>query len=312
VTGFETSRAAWQLSAQTPRKSDLKDIMEQASASRVSNLTQAMRTASSPLQGSNKMSQKERKRQQQLMKDQEAKTVKSAGVPKESVAKGPSSPWQTVAKPPKPDASPVLSMQDGIPQAGKQLGKQSMTMRQTVAGGPSSGPTFPDKDTNRGAPSGLAPASLPAAPLIQSIRHSPIPSKGASGIDARTSMAEILAQQQTEKRAVKEAVAKRSLQEIQQEQEFQEWWENESRRVQEEEAQASATAARGGKGARGRSGHRRGSGRGKATSAADVPDREASTAAPKQREDAGRGHEMQRGVPRGRGRGHAQQRGARQ
>lgn len=310
VTGFETSRAAWQVSGQTPRKSDFRDIMEQASASRVSNLTQAMRTASTPLQGSNKLSQKERKRQQQLMKEQEAKPVKPAGAPKESV-KGPSSPWQTVARPAKPDASPALSMQDGTPQAGKQPGKQSMTMRQTVAGGSSPGP-IPDKDPSRGAPSGLAPPSTPAAPLIQSIRHSPIPSRGVSPIDARTSMAEILAQQQTEKRAVKEAVAKRSLQEIQQEQEFQEWWESESRRVQEEEAQASTPAARGAKGARGRGGHRRGSGRGKATSAPDVAGREASTAVPKQREDASRGHDMQRGIPRGRGRGNGQQRGARQ
>ncbi|KAI1625164.1 hypothetical protein EDD37DRAFT_628999 [Exophiala viscosa] len=315
VTGFETSGAAWQIPTETRRKSDLKDIMEQASASRVSNLTQAMRTASIPLQGSNKMSQKERKRQQQLLvKEQEAKTVQSSSVPKDSVARGASSPWQNVAKPIKPAASPVSPMQGSTPQADKPLpGKQSMTMRQTVAGGSPSGQT-PTKDASRGPPSGLAPALKPAAPQIQSIRHSPIPSRTASAIDARTSMAEILAQQQTEKRAVKEAVAKRSLQEIQQEQEFQEWWDSESRRIQEEEAQASTTAARGGKGGRGRGGHRRGSGRGKATSATDVAGREPSTANPKHREDSGRGgHDSQRGSGRGRGRGNAQQqRGVRQ
>ena len=314
VTGFETSGAAWQTPTETRRKSDLKDIMEQASASRVSNLTQAMRTASTPLQGSNKMSQKERKRQQQQAKEHEAVAVQSSSVPKDPVAKGASSPWQNVAKPSKPAASPVSPMQGSTPQTDKQpAGKQSMTMRQTVAGGSPSGQRFP-KDANRGAPSSLAAVSKPAAPQIQSIRHSPIPSRTASSVDARTSMAEILAQQQIEKRAVKEAVAKRSLQEIQQEQEFQEWWDNETRRVQEEEAQASTSAGRGGKGARGRGGHRRGSGKGKAASAPEVPRREPSTAVPKIREDSGRGgHDSQRGSARGRGRGNAQQqRGARQ
>ncbi|RBQ78163.1 hypothetical protein FVER14953_21550 [Fusarium verticillioides] len=50
------------------------------------------------------------------------------------------------------------------------------------------------------------------------------------------SMADIIGQQKREQEAVKEAVAKRSLQEIQQEQAFQEWWDQESRRTQEEEA----------------------------------------------------------------------------
>ena len=49
-------------------------------------------------------------------------------------------------------------------------------------------------------------------------------------------MTEILSQQQTEKDVMKEATAKRSLQEIQQEQEFQEWWDQESARAIAEEA----------------------------------------------------------------------------
>ena len=49
-------------------------------------------------------------------------------------------------------------------------------------------------------------------------------------------MADIIGQQVREQELVKEAVAKRSLQEIQQEQAFQEWWDQESRRAQEEEA----------------------------------------------------------------------------
>jgi len=41
-------------------------------------------------------------------------------------------------------------------------------------------------------------------------------------------MSDILLQQQTEKTAVKEAVAKRSLQEIQQQQEFEEWFDRQA------------------------------------------------------------------------------------
>ena len=142
-----------------------------------------------------------------------------------------------------------------------------MTLRQTVAGASPSEP-LPQGQCEQGPLNRFNPPPKPAAPQIQSIRHTPLPTR-ASDVDARTSMTEILAQQQFEKTVVKEAVAKRSLQEIQQEQEFQAWWDNESKRVQEEEeAQASPAAARRGKEGRGRGGHHRGGGRGKATSAA--------------------------------------------
>ena len=53
-------------------------------------------------------------------------------------------------------------------------------------------------------------------------------------------MSEIVAQQQLEKDVVKEAVAPRDLQDIQAEQEFEEWWNRESARVQEAEQRTSA------------------------------------------------------------------------
>jgi hypothetical protein len=55
------------------------------------------------------------------------------------------------------------------------------------------------------------------------------------------SMTEILAQQQLEKDYLKGVVAKRDLQEIQAEQEFQEWWDKESARVQEAENRSAAS-----------------------------------------------------------------------
>lgn len=59
---------------------------------------------------------------------------------------------------------------------------------------------------------------------------------------------DILDQEQASKDKLKEAVAPRSLQDIQQEQEFQEWWDKESRKaIAEEEAKARTErrAARG-------------------------------------------------------------------
>jgi hypothetical protein len=71
-------------------------------------------------------------------------------------------------------------------------------------------------------------------------------------------MADILSQQQTEKDIIKEAVAKRSLQEIQEEQAFQEWWDQEEAatkaRLLEVESRAqlpSSSRGRGGKSSRG-------------------------------------------------------------
>jgi hypothetical protein len=70
------------------------------------------------------------------------------------------------------------------------------------------------------------------------------------------SLADIIVQQKREQDMVKEAVARRSLQEIQQEQAFQEWWDQESRRTQEEEARRVARE-KGKERKRGRSGRGR-------------------------------------------------------
>lgn len=61
-------------------------------------------------------------------------------------------------------------------------------------------------------------------------------------------MEDIIGQQRREAEAVREAVAKRPLEDIQQEQAFQEWWEAESRRTQEEEARRGSGGEGRGKG----------------------------------------------------------------
>ncbi|KIX98375.1 uncharacterized protein Z520_05676 [Fonsecaea multimorphosa CBS 102226] len=272
TSGFAAQRTPWGVLGQGVKKDGLKDIMEQASAARVSNLTQAMRTVSTGSKATVKVSQKERKRQQQQIKEQGARPSALPSSAKPATTSSSSSPWQAIAKTPKPNSSPTAIAPI---EAVKQISaKQPMTMRQTIARGTSTagGPSPKGPSAGAGPAIGLTAPSKPAAPQIQSIRHTPLPTR-VSTVDARTSMAEILAQQQTEKIAIKEAVAKKSLQEIQQEQEFQEWWDNESRRVQEQEAQANAVAAapRRGKGGRGRGGPRRGGGgRGKGMSDVEI------------------------------------------
>lgn len=312
------AKLVWQSSRSNIQKIDLKNIMEQDSATRVSSLTQEMQKMSASTKSSAKVSQKERKRQQQqLVREQEAKDHSVAQVPSSAGSVPSPSPWQTIAKPMKSNVSQVSQgNRGGVDMVAPVPARPSMTMRQTVAtAGPS--PSTTGKGSSRGAP--LIGPTLPskaATPQIQSIRHSPVLSRTSSSIDARTSMADILAQQQTEKTAIKEAVAKKSLQEIQQEQEFQEWWDNESRRIQEEEAQAAASSSRPGKGGRGQSGNRRGGGgKGRPAKTAAVSLETAPSTSAKTSEGSGRGGSRgHRGSDRGKSRGQAgtQQRGARQ
>jgi hypothetical protein len=74
-------------------------------------------------------------------------------------------------------------------------------------------------------------------PTPRSIRHIPLPQHSPTSPSQHLSMMEILSIQEAEKTSIRDAAAKRSLQEIQAEQEFQQWWDQESRRVKEEEEQ---------------------------------------------------------------------------
>ena len=305
-------RTPWQSSPIASKKVDLRDIMDSTSASRVSNITQSLKSSGAgPLRSSQKMSQKERKKQQQQMKDLSS----PVDPPAETIAAGSTqqtsrpSPWQNVAQQRKSSSSIVSSMKARTEQARTSSpSRPSMTMRQTVAGAPSSGSPTPKQTRSTSTPT-MAASSKATQPVIQSVRHTPTPIR-PSALDAHTSMSDILAQQLGEKTAVKEAAAKRSLQEIQQEQEFQAWWDGESQRVQEEEAVASATTrtttSRPGRARRGRGSGQRSSGQ----SGADAkprPSRDNVTSQPptQQHEQTNRRvpGSASRGQPRGRGRG---------
>ncbi|KAJ5081586.1 hypothetical protein NUU61_009850 [Penicillium alfredii] len=272
------SPAPWSSPAISNSKKDLKDIMGETSQSRVSNLTLGMadRRESSGSFAS-KPSQKERKKMQQ----QQMQEMLDA---KQQAKEVPRNPWQI----PAPASSATPGKLDPLPgQSGpstptsepaKAVQKPAMTLRQTVAGTPPrSKPVATPQQTQKRSVSGnikqspslsKTPTSGPSTPpqptqpstspqpAIQSIRHIPRPDPNAPGSRSPShsslSLATILHQQQSEKDEIREAAtAKHNLQDIQAEQEFQQWWDQESKRVQGLIEPDSDQQPRGGKSGRG-------------------------------------------------------------
>ena len=260
-TGADTYSKAWHGPLPGSAKTNFKDIMAQASSSRTSNLTLAISHRDTQLgKAPQRLSQRERKKIQHQQSQEKVFSPSDKSVTRyESplAPTSPRSPWQMIR-----NASEPLSHQTQSPDSSP---RPAMTMRQTVAGCSALHKEYTSiesKPSVVNASTTSSGQSFNSKPQIQSVRHTPAtPNTSGSPLGAYHSMADILEQQQGEKRAFKEAAAKRPLQEIQQEQEFQEWWDNESKRVQEEE-QASFAATKGDIGGRGSGEHRTGRGRG--------------------------------------------------
>lgn len=226
-----------------------------------------------------KQSQKERKKTQQYQSRPASEPPVTQNLLSSSVTQR-VSPWQTVARPKaniKDGARTSSRSASPSSVVIRNTTAPTLTMRQTVAGSntpgkqgtpgptqspqpgfsghwPSPGATttssyFPKASTSTGEPRSASSQISHTTPIqsapstatpIQSIRH--IPKQQQDPI-VGLSMTDILSQQQAEKTAIHDATtAKRSLQEIQQEQEFQEWWDLESRKVKEEEERRTAEA----------------------------------------------------------------------
>ncbi|KAF2434310.1 hypothetical protein EJ08DRAFT_668519 [Tothia fuscella] len=158
----------------------------------------------------------------------------------------PSQPRNISNTPSLPTASPA-------PSASVSSAKRPSSSRGT--------PTIKSSSSKAKA---LDPTEIPGFSIsdkpvpIQSVRHTPQPIASSSAV--QLTMEEILSHQLIEKTVIKDFAAKRSLQEIQQEQEFQEWWDKEAARVREEEEMAAGFVERGGASSRGGRGKRRGRG----------------------------------------------------
>lgn len=244
------NRAAWNRPTANTSKFDLRDIMSQDASTKVSNLTQSLRqAATTSKQTPTKLSQKDRKRQQHELRLQNQTQGSTESQSKSKVSdfmkpSAPESPWQKMgAQSPisiPQSANPVLATS---PQAARNLPASTSPAHSRNPKSPQA-VEKPRQPVRSVSSPGMTGVSKAPAPQIQSIRHTPAPARSSTWIDARTPMADILAQQQYEKVAIKETAAARSLQDIQQEQEFQEWWDSESKRIQEEEAATEAAIRR--------------------------------------------------------------------
>lgn len=277
-----SSARPWGTAPLVANKIDLKDVLAQGSAG-PSNLSlglfaqaaQAKREEKISGSFSAKISQKERKRLQQAQQ-QVTNEIKSDG--RDNM---PELPWQTAGKLTKELSTTVVSQKPAAPQPARTASTPQLTIRQTLARtspaatpkftpaspqrtpqqqrtvsgsfpSPAESSTAPKQPATPGRPTSSSSSKPIATP--HSIRHTPLPQPSFSSPTQGLSIKDILSQQQAEKDYVKDAVAKRSLQDIQQEQEFQEWWDAESKRVMEEEEQRKRTemkAVRGGRGGRG-------------------------------------------------------------
>lgn len=285
----------WASSALPTAKLDLRDIMNEASpgpgTSALSAGLAAQKANEPKSQQPTKISQKERKRQQQIQSEQAAKTAAltpSAKTAWEKPAES-SSPWKTVSKdnnstPSLPQAAKTTEFPPAAPvpqpmnkplvaaeTATKSLPRRTQSPDTRHSGQsrktPSSSTAAPVRPPPKPMTSTFSSdmSSKPIAPHSKSYIQPASKSESTLGL----SMADIIDQERRNREMVKEAVAKRSLQEIQQEeeelraaQEFEEWWNKESKLAQEAEA-LRAARERAGPAGRGRKGRGGGGGKGK-------------------------------------------------
>ncbi len=272
-------------------KMDLRTIMTESTPHPQTDRTSALsagldaqrgvEVALSPKIGAPKMSQKERKKQQQHQQQTQIASANMAKGPAwdtsqtPSEAKRPATLWQTAPSPGEgylapPSSSPGASGPSNANAVGAPVDPKLGSYPKPAMKKPQHNPRAASPDTRfAGQPRPRAvarsPSSSQANPAAPLVPHSKVYIKPAPKTEQipGLSMAEIFLQQQLEQESIKEAVSKRSLQEIQQEQAFQEWWDQESRRTQEEEARRQGRD----KGREGRGRARRG---GKADARADA------------------------------------------
>lgn len=271
-----TNPKTWVSPGLPSTKLNMREIMSQASSNQTSSLSlgisaQREKDEAASRAAAPKLSQKERKKQQQQAALEQEQLSK-----KPSLHEKPSGPWQVAAAGPRINLSDIVGGDSGTPPSGASNLK-------VPTPSPSRRPRAASPDTRFSGQRGKAdmspqsyksqPSRGPATP--QMMKSSPLatnrellPALGSPRAEPtlQLSMTDIIGQQKREQDLVKEAVAKRSLQEIQEEQAFQEWWDKESRRAQEEETArsepAQSTPKKGSSSSRGRGKRGRGGGGG--------------------------------------------------
>ncbi|KAK4443592.1 BTB/POZ domain-containing protein 1 [Podospora aff. communis PSN243] len=293
----------WGGKAMPISKLDLRDIIQSESTTQsalTAGLAAQRAKDAAPKLSQPKLSQKEKKRQQQQAQAAQEALRLAESTPKKAWENSPGdaapSPWKLATgkgKAPSGDRlsannspaqrSPVAKPLVAAEASSAPLHRRTASPDTRFSGqrtpSTSAVPTIrgPPAKPNMPGPSNPTPGQAEQAkenkPLIPHSKVYLTPAPKAEPL-LGVSMADIIGQQKRDKESVREAVAKRSLQEIQQEQAFQEWWDAESRRTQEEEARRLAREKEkeekkggAGGGRRGRTGKPRGGAGGSAPSA---------------------------------------------
>lgn len=238
--GSFRSATPWAAANLATSKLDLKDIMSEASST--SALTTGLKEQRSQETPGNKpqtkVSQKERKKQLQMQAAAQAAAQEEASnhVPWEQAGRGPV--WKAASPRPKMSVKDAMEMESRLSGAVSATAKPLVASETRVKSASrrtaSPDTRFPGQGrmSSSAAEASTKQANKPLVPHSRSYITPGPKTEPTLGF----SMEDIIGQQQREQELVKEAVAKRSLHEIQQEQAFQEWWDQESRRTQEEEA----------------------------------------------------------------------------
>ncbi|KAI8626440.1 hypothetical protein F5Y19DRAFT_223235 [Xylariaceae sp. FL1651] len=239
----------WRSSGLPTTRLDLREVLAESkpahSALSAGLAAQNRETSSKPAPP--KMSQKERKRQLQHQAEQaarqDAEPKQKSQTPWNRLNERRDPPWKTGG------ATSTVSVKDLLhPDSASTV--KSPNPKPLMIAEASSSKSIPRRaaspdtrfsgqkpsSTPKSSPAPTRPDPQPVAPHSKSYIKRIPKSEQEMGLG----LADIIGQQQREQQSHREAVAKRSLQEIQQEQAFQEWWDQESRRTQEEEARRLA------------------------------------------------------------------------
>lgn len=258
----------WKASPLPTEKLDLKEVFSSEPSTTPSALSAGLATQKgkeATKQAQAKISQKERKKQQAAQAAQAALLAAASQSPKPAWDKSAgeqSTPWKVAsAKGKAPaNASPASSLTPATPipkprlaaavesSSSKSISRRTASPDTRFSGQSRSNtpnntiPTSAKQPTRKTTPKPsstptptTSQLSQPAQPLIPHSKSYLPPQPKAEPL-LGLSIADIMSQELAEQVSAQDAVAKRSLQEIQEEQAFQEWWDAESRRTQEEEA----------------------------------------------------------------------------
>ncbi|PFH58902.1 hypothetical protein XA68_13069 [Ophiocordyceps unilateralis] len=251
----------WASPALLESKVDLRDIMSEASSK--SALTSGLAAQASRGPSSSrppaKMSQKERKKHLQMQAEAEAAPqvgrppLQAPWEPAPTAAIRPQ-PWKVVGVAAKASSSEATLSSEAEPigAATKKPAAVASEARPHLNSRRTGSPDtrFSGQGRVGGSPTAASgPAGLNKKKALVPHSKSYMTPTAKAGPSLGASIVDIIGQQKREQELAKEAVAKRSLQEIQQEQAFQEWWDLESRRAQEEEARRQAKLQDSGNGA---------------------------------------------------------------